>query len=110
MGGRMASLVADDSSVDGLICLGFPFHAPGKDVGKRIEHLEKLKTKTIIVQGTRDSMGTREDVAEYALSQKIKFCWLDDGDHSFKPRVKSGNTLEQHLESASQAILEFVSI
>ena len=30
MGGRMASLVADELSVDGLVCLGYPFHPPGK--------------------------------------------------------------------------------
>src|SRR2546428_12449758 len=29
MGGRMASMVADELSVRGLVCLGYPFHPPG---------------------------------------------------------------------------------
>lgn len=28
MGGRMASLVADEHRIDALVCLGYPFHAP----------------------------------------------------------------------------------
>ena len=38
MGGRIASMVAEEANVDGLICLGYPFHPPGKPVGQRIEH------------------------------------------------------------------------
>ena len=29
LGGRIASLVADDERPAGLICLGYPFHSPG---------------------------------------------------------------------------------
>src|SRR6185436_4932187 len=30
MGGRMASMVADEVGARGLICFGYPFHPPGK--------------------------------------------------------------------------------
>src|SRR5260370_12988676 len=30
MGGRIASLIADEAGVKGLVCLGYPFHAPGR--------------------------------------------------------------------------------
>src|SRR5271167_562935 len=30
MGGRIASMVADDAGVRGVVCLGYPFHPPGK--------------------------------------------------------------------------------
>jgi predicted alpha/beta-hydrolase family hydrolase len=30
MGGRIASLVADEAGVAGLVCLGYPFHPVGK--------------------------------------------------------------------------------
>lgn len=108
MGGRMASLVADELKPKGLIGLGFPFHAPGKAPGERIEHLKGLKTPTLIIQGTRDTMGSQEDCHSYSLSKKIKFCWLEDGDHSWKPRVRSGLTLEQHIHSAADAIDKFM--
>jgi predicted alpha/beta-hydrolase family hydrolase len=40
MGGRMATLIEDDTGINGIICLGFPFHAPGKAPGDRIDHLK----------------------------------------------------------------------
>lgn len=108
MGGRMASLLADEIKPKGLICLGFPFHAPGKDPKDRIDHLKKLKTPTLICQGTRDSMGSKEDISGYELSKKIKFHWLEDGDHGLKPRKASGFTQQEHLDSACKAIDKFM--
>jgi predicted alpha/beta-hydrolase family hydrolase len=108
MGGRMASLMADEAQVQGLICLGFPFHAPGKGPKDRIDHLKNLKTPTLICQGTRDSMGTKEDISGYALSKMIQFHWLEDGDHSLKPRKASGFTQDEHLESTCDAIAAFM--
>ena len=49
MGGRMASLVTDELDAIGLVCLGFPFHAPGKPGRPRMKHLKSLKTKSLIV-------------------------------------------------------------
>ncbi|MGH1371197.1 MAG: alpha/beta family hydrolase [Cellvibrionaceae bacterium] len=109
MGGRMASLIADSNPQAGLICLGYPFHPAKKPEKLRTEHLADLTTPTLIVQGTRDALGSYEEVAEYALSDKIEFCWLEDGDHDLKPRVKSGFTHEQHLHSAADAIASFMS-
>lgn len=108
MGGRMASLVADQAGVAGLVCLGYPFHAPGKPPGpNRLEHLEGLSTPTLICQGTRDALGSADDVAGYALADTIKLHWLEDGDHGFKPRVKSGRTEDQNWTEALDAISEF---
>jgi predicted alpha/beta-hydrolase family hydrolase len=108
MGGRIASLIADEVQASGLICLGFPFHAPGKDPNDRIEHLAHIKTPSLICQGTRDSMGNKEEVLTYELSDKIELYWLEDGDHGLKPRKKSGFTLEQHIESTCDAIKNFM--
>lgn len=108
MGGRMASQIVDELNPKGLICLGFPFHAPGKEPKDRIEHLKKIKVPTLICQGTRDSMGTKDDITTYKLSKKIKFHWLEDGDHGLKPRKASGLTLEGHIDSSCQAIVKFI--
>src|SRR5712691_2037708 len=54
MGGRMASMVADELGVRGLVCLGYPFHPPGKPQQLRTKHLAALRTPTLIVQGERD--------------------------------------------------------
>lgn len=109
MGGRIASLIADECDVEGLICLGYPFHPVGKPEKLRTEHLKKIKTPTLIVQGTRDTFGKPEEVASYKLAKKISLHWLEDGDHSFKPRKASGRTQEQNCSEGVTAIHEFVS-
>lgn len=109
MGGRVASMLADDAGAEGLVCLGYPFHPPGKPERIRTDHLRDLRTPTLILQGTRDPFGTPEDVARYDLSPAIEIHWLEDGDHSFKPRKKSGRTLEQNLAESAEAIVRFVN-
>ena len=39
MGGRIASVVADEAGVAELVCLGYPFHPVGKPDRLRVEHL-----------------------------------------------------------------------
>ena len=65
MGGRMASMLADEVGARGLVCLGYPFHPPGKPEQLRTAHLDALRTPTLIVQGTRDPFGTPDEVAGY---------------------------------------------
>jgi predicted alpha/beta-hydrolase family hydrolase len=109
LGGRIASMVADRAGVRGLVCLGYPFHPPGKPERLRTQHLENLRTPALVVQGTRDMFGSREDVAGYRLSESIRIAWIEDGDHSFKPRASSGRTESQNLAEAIARVREFLS-
>lgn len=109
LGGRIASMVADRAGVRGLVCLGYPFHPPGKPERLRTQHLENLRTATLIVQGTRDIFGGREDVAGYRLSEAIRIAWIEDGDHSLKPRASSGRTESQNLAEAIARVREFLT-
>lgn len=108
MGGRIASLIADEAGVGGLVCLGYPFHPEGKRDQLRVKHLETIKTPTLILQGERDPFGTREEVAEYTLSPTVEVKWLADGDHSFTPRKSSGRTEQQNWEEAVSEIVAFM--
>ncbi|CAD5108170.1 alpha/beta family hydrolase [Zestomonas carbonaria] len=108
MGGRMASLLADELAVDALVCLGYPFHAAGKLDKPRVAHLADLKTPTLIVQGERDALGNRQTVEGYRLSSAIELCWLPAADHDLKPLKASGFTHEQHLDSAADAVAGFL--
>lgn len=108
MGGRMASMVADELAVRGLVCLGYPFHAIGRPEKPRIDHLRTLATRALIVQGTRDSFGRPDEVAGYGLSPSIALHWLEDGDHDFKPRSASGRTQRQNREEAMDAVAGFI--
>ena len=111
MGGRIASMIADQAGVRGLVCLGYPFRPPGADpavAARRTAHLRDLRTPTLIVQGTRDSFGGPDEVAGYALSPRIRVHWIEDGDHSLKPRKSSGRTEAQNLAEAMDAVAAFV--
>jgi predicted alpha/beta-hydrolase family hydrolase len=109
MGGRIASMIADDAAVAGLVCLGYPFHPPGRPGQLRIDHLRQLRTRALFLQGERDPFGTREEVASYELSPQIQVRWLADGDHSFKPRKASGTTEAQNWHVAIGAIVDFMA-
>lgn len=108
MGGRMASLLADELQADALVCLGYPFYAAGKPEKPRVAHLAGLRTPTLIVQGERDALGDRASVADYALSPAIHLHWLATGDHDLKPLKRSGLTHEQHLAEAASAVAAFI--
>ena len=81
MGGRMATMIADELRVRGVVVLGYPFHPPGQPEKLRTAHLETMQTPTLIVQGTRDPFGTAEEVATYRISPTIRIEWLP-GQHS----------------------------
>ncbi len=109
MGGRVASMVADDlysaGKIAGLLCLGYPFHPPGKPEQLRTKHLAGLKTPALICQGTRDEFGTRDEVPAYQLSDGIEILWLEDGDHDLKPRKNiSGFSAADHLKTLADAV------
>jgi predicted alpha/beta-hydrolase family hydrolase len=107
MGGRMASMIADEAGVAGLVCLGYPFHAPGRADKPRTEHLATLKTPALILQGERDPFGRPDEVAGYDLSDRITTHWLPDGDHDLKPRKKSGITHDENMTAAASLIADF---
>ncbi|MBT4740920.1 MAG: alpha/beta fold hydrolase [Rhodospirillaceae bacterium] len=109
MGGRMATMIADEANVRGVLALGYPFYGAGRADKPRIDHLKDLRTSTLICQGTRDTMGSQETVTALTLSDAISYHWSEDGDHSFKPRKKSGRTQEQNWTAALDAIEEFLS-
>ena len=113
MGGRVASLVADElyaaGRIAGLACLGYPFHPPKKPDQLRTAHLLALACPALIVQGERDPFGTRAEVEGYGLSPAIRFHWAGDGDHDLGPRGGSGFTRKGNLAAAADAIAAFAT-
>ncbi|WP_018624140.1 alpha/beta fold hydrolase [Kangiella aquimarina] len=108
MGGRVASMIADEERVAGLICMGYPFHPPGKPDNLRTEHLQNLSTPTLILQGTRDPFGKPEEVASYELSANIKVKWLEDGNHSLETLKRSEVSTEESWQMAAKFAQEFI--
>ena len=111
MGGRVASLVADELHAAGriarLVCLGYPFHPPNRPEQLRTAHLEQLACPALIVQGERDPFGGRGEVEGYKLSPAIRIHWIGDGDHDLGPRGGSGFTRKGNLAAAADAVAAF---
>ena len=103
MGGRMASLIADEVGASALLCLGYPFvGGGGKENPKRTAHLAKLKTPALICQGTRDPMGNADFVSALPLSRKDHIFWAEDGDHDLSPRRTHAQNLGEALDAAGR--------
>ena len=108
MGGRIASMIADEVSARALVCFGYPFHPPGQPSRLRTAHLQTLRTPALILQGTRDTFGVPDEVAGYGLSSSIRVEWIGDGDHSFKPPARSGRTEAGNVDFAIEEAAKFL--
>lgn len=107
MGGRMSTILAESQSVDGVVCLGYPF-IPLSGGEPRLAPIDKCVAPILIIQGERDKFGHKGLVETWPEIAKTQLHWVTDGDHSFKPRKSSGTTLEANLEQAVSLIKEFV--
>ena len=108
MGGRMASLIAAEKPVRGLLCLGYPFHPPGKPEKTRTDHLAALDVPGLILQGTRDPFGRPDEVDGYRLSDLVNVHWIEDGDHDLKPRKSSGRDHAAALDEVAEVASGFL--
>lgn len=112
MGSRVAATLGGDDEISehikGIFCLGYPFHPPKKSEKLRLEPLQNTQKPILVVQGERDTLGSQIEISHYQISDLCQIAFLPDGDHSLKPRVKSGFTYLQHRESAVCAIVKFI--
>jgi predicted alpha/beta-hydrolase family hydrolase len=113
MGGRVASQVVAARAdaplaldVSGLVFLGYPLHPPGNPEKLRVEHLEQIKKPMLFVQGTRDALGTPEEIQPFVkdLRPPAKIYAIEGGDHSFKAPKKFGMDQPQVYEAAMDEI------
>jgi uncharacterized protein len=119
MGGRIASQVAAAASeekgeladsISGLVFLGYPLHPPGNPAKLRVEHLQSIRMPMLFVQGTRDSLGTPDEIRPFIkkLSLPAQLYSIEGGDHSFKAPKKFGLTQDQIYEAAMDEIARWV--
>lgn len=100
MGARVASQLSANSRVNAIFAFGYPFHA-AKKLSWRTEHFSALGCPLFIAQGERDAFGNAAELADKSWPG-VALHWLSDGDHDFKPRVKTGLTQPQLIAQAAQ--------
>ncbi len=112
LGGRVASMCADELYADGLIaglvCVSYPFHPTGKPEALRTAHLADVACPVLITQGEKDPFGTRKEIATYRLAETIEFHYAPLGDHDLSPPKRSGLTTLHNWRNAAAAIGEFI--
>ncbi|MEP4891623.1 MAG: alpha/beta family hydrolase [Aliiglaciecola sp.] len=114
MGGRMASMLESESegkgveAIKGVICLGYPFHPPGKPEKLRTAHLYDARLPILIIQGERDTFGNRSQVESYQLPNNIDIQFLAAADHSFVPLKSTGIGPDEHIRSAVHRMIKFM--
>ena len=111
MGGRMTSEAFGQGAlpgVRGIAFVGFPLHPARKPGVGRAAHLREVRVPMLFLQGTRD------DLADLSLLYPIVAALpqatlhvVDDADHSFQVRKKSGRTNAEALAELARTFAEW---
>lgn len=111
LGARLALSIAPEFSPIGILAYSFPAHRHGQPQKQHgLAALTGLNTPTLIVQGTRDSHGTQSEFQTYkSLPRCLSMHWLNGANHQWQSKQSSPIGLEQHIESASTASLQFLT-
>lgn len=93
MGGRVATQLSYLPMVKAIICFGFPFYPAGKSEKNRLSFLDDLQVPCLIIQGTRDQLGSYDWVSEQLLPDEVKVSWIKGADHDFKTLKNQNKSL-----------------
>ncbi len=120
MGGRIASQIVaapeEDAAetgpnpdVAGLVLLGYPLHPPGKPDRMRDAHLPRIGVPMLVVQGSRDTFGTPDELRPVlAALPATRLHVVEGGDHSLTIRRKSAPPQEQIYAAVMDEIVRWV--
>jgi predicted alpha/beta-hydrolase family hydrolase len=112
MGGRMTSNAmarAPLQGVSGLVFLGFPLHPPKQPAVTRAEHLDRVESPMLFLQGTRDDLADLELITAVCgkLGPRATLHVVPGADHSFAVLKRSGRTGEEVLEELVTSIADW---
>jgi predicted alpha/beta-hydrolase family hydrolase len=117
MGGRIASQVLAKppaspawTRVSGLVLLGYPLHPPGQPDRLRTAHLPAVRVPILLVHGTRDAFGTREEVEPVFLSLPVRVdvAFIERGDHGFAVPKSTGLTEAAVLDGICERVAAWI--
>ena len=113
-GGRMTSqtqAAAPLPGVKGLVFIGFPLHPEGKPSAARAEHLAQVSLPMLFLQGTRDGLADEALIRGVidGLGPRATLRMIDDADHSFHVRARTGRNDAQVLEALLDDVADWVS-
>lgn len=113
LGGRMTSNAMARrplEGVRGLVFLGFPLHPAGRPGVTRAEHLDRVGSPMLFLQGTRDALadlGLLTSVCS-RLGPRATLHVVDGADHSFAVLKRSGRSDAEVMEEMTGSITEWL--
>jgi predicted alpha/beta-hydrolase family hydrolase len=113
-GGRMTSQAqakAPLPGVRGLAFVGFPLHPAGRPGTERAAHLSSIEVPMLFLQGTRDELASLDLLHPVldALGAHATLELIDDADHSFHVRARSGRNDAQAREAMLDATVAWMA-
>ena len=106
-GGRMSShaVLETHKPIAGLVYLGFPLHAPGRDGISRADHTYDISQPQLFLQGTNDKLANFEMISGVIEKQKkASMVVIEKGDHSFKAPKSAGKSADEIMEFMVKSI------
>lgn len=97
--------------VRGLAFVGFPLHPAGKPAVDRADHLKLVELPMLFLQGTRDELADVRLLKPVvnALGSLATLALFEDADHSFRARVRSGQTDAQVMSALAGTFVEWAA-
>ena len=97
-GARVACRTASHTNPAAIVCLAFPLHLPGRPEKSRLAELLAPTVPRLILQGSKDSFGTPEEIrAAIGNARGISVVELPGADHGF--RIARRRTKEERADN-----------
>jgi predicted alpha/beta-hydrolase family hydrolase len=105
-----AQAAAPLPGVSGLVFIGFPLHPEGKPAVTRAVHLADVTLPMLFLQGTRDGLADEALIRQVVegLGQRATLRLVDDADHAFHVRARSGRNDTEVLDELLDDIAAWV--
>jgi predicted alpha/beta-hydrolase family hydrolase len=108
-GARVACRTSRALGVRGVVCLAFPLHPPGRPDRSRAAELLAPEVPRLVLQGSRDTFGSAEDVRRAAAGRpEVRVVELPDADHSFRLLKGAATTAAELREQVVTEVARFV--
>lgn len=99
-GGRVASMIAADEPMGGLVLLSYPLHRPGRPDSLRTEHWPRIECPTLLLSGESDP---------FAGAQLLRTAIQSLSNAELVTYPKVGHGLSPVLAEAIDVIADFVA-
>lgn len=108
-GARVACRTANALGARGVVCLAFPLHLPGRPDRSRAPELLEPKTPRLVLQGTKDTFGSADEVRQAAAEDPgVRVVELPGVDHGYRVAKAATWTAADLRTELKRQVLDFV--